>query len=452
MIHRLVIVLALASSAAAQPPPRARVLAQVDSLAREFVAVTRTPGISVAVVQGQDTIVMKGYGAADLVAHIAAGPKTVYRIGSMSKQFTAAEIMRQVERGKISLDDDVSKFLPDVPLHGNRVTIRQLLNHTSGIPDYGASSAWRNSWTREVTPRQIVALVENSPFDFAPGTRWRYSNTGYTLLGMVLEKVTGEAYASLLQRELFTPLGLTQTSYCPTTANDSLYATGYAVANGGVAPAPFLSMSQFFSSGALCSTVGDLVRWQRALAGGKVVSAQSYELMTTPDTLNDGSRLTYGFGLGPGELKGHAGVAHGGGLAGFTTFGIFFPADTLNVVVFSNASSGPDPLALNIARTALGIPPPGTASVGLSAADRDLLVGVYELARPHGSNLVVHVAIENGQLMARPEGADQEEFALIPLGDLEFSAGFDSSLRIAFDRKGAVTLFESGVVMKGKKR
>jgi CubicO group peptidase (beta-lactamase class C family) len=226
------------------------------------------------------------------------------------------------------------------------------------------------------------------------------------------------------------------------------------VVNGGVAPAPFLSMTQFFGSGGLCSTVGDLARWQRLLAGGKVVSAHSYELMTTPDTLNDGSRLTYGFGLSPGELDGHAVVSHGGGLPGFTTVGMFFPAETLSVVVFTNAGAGPGPLGVNIARIALGLPLPATNATAtqLSASDRDLIIGVYEFERSNGGSLVMHVALENGQLTAQTEGAGREKVALIHTDDLIFGAASDPSLRLVFGRHGAVTLMERGVVLKGRKR
>src|SRR5690349_14026020 len=190
--------------AGAQQPSRAALVARIDSLANAFIADTHTPAVSVAVLRGSDTIVMKGYGEASVEAHRPATASTVYRIGSITKQFTSAEIMRLVERGKLSLDDPMSKYLPDVPLHGQTVTIRQLLNHTSGIHSYTSEPEWQKTWSKDLTPRQIVAFVDKDTFDFAPGTGWRYNNTGYVLLGMIIEKITGEPYASYLQHDLFT--------------------------------------------------------------------------------------------------------------------------------------------------------------------------------------------------------------------------------------------------------
>ncbi|HEY4302867.1 MAG TPA: serine hydrolase domain-containing protein [Gemmatimonadaceae bacterium] len=444
------VVTALALPLHAQRPARDTLAARVDSLAERFVRETHVPGMSVAVVHGNDTITMKGYGTADLTKHIAAGAHTIYRIGSITKQFTAAEIMRQVERGTLSLDDDVAKILPDVPLHGNHVAIRQLLNHTSGIPDYSAY-AQQAGMTRELTPRQIVALVEDAPFDFAPGSAWSYSNTGYTLLAMVLEKITGEPYASLMQRDLFAPLGLTQTRYCPTSSTDTLFATGYALANGGVAPAQPINMSQYVGSGGLCSTVGDLVRWQRALVGGQVVSARSYELMTTPDTLNDGRRLTYGFGLGPGELAGHAALGHGGDLSGFVAKEMFFPADRLNIAIFANAPVDLGPLAGNIARMALGLTPVG-ANPTLSAADRDLVVGTYEFASSRPGSVVLRVEWGDGRLTAHNDNWGSESVPLIYVGDLVFGTAADRSVRLSLDGSGGALLFDDGVVVSGRKK
>jgi D-alanyl-D-alanine carboxypeptidase len=190
-----------AVSAPAQQTSRASLETRIDSLATAFITNTRTPAVSVAVLRGSDTLVMKGYGEASVEAHRPATASTVYRIGSITKQFTSAAIMRLIERGKLSLDDPMSKYLPDVPLHGHTVTIRQLLNHTSGIHSYTSEPEWQKTWSKDLTPRQIVAFVDKDTFDFAPGTGWRYNNTGYVLLGMIIEKITGESYASYLQHE-----------------------------------------------------------------------------------------------------------------------------------------------------------------------------------------------------------------------------------------------------------
>jgi D-alanyl-D-alanine carboxypeptidase len=459
-LARSLVLALVATPLGAQQPARAVLTARIDSLVLGYKDRTHTPAVSVAVLRGADTLVMKGYGMASLTPLAQATPSTVYRIGSITKQFTSAGIMRLIERGKLTLDDPMSKFLPDVPLHGHVVTIRQLLNHTSGIHSYTSVREWQGSWEDDLTPRQIVAFVDKDTFDFAPGTQWLYNNTGYVLLGMVIEKITGDTYAAFLQREFVAPLGLKQTSYCPSRPTDPSFAAGYSSRTGNPRPAAFLSMTHPFAAGALCSTVRDLVVWQRALAGGRVVNAKSYALMTTADTLNNGKRLSYGFGLVPGQLGTHRSIGHGGGINGFTTASIFFPDDSVNVVVFTNSDGGPDPLALNISRAVFGMPlvaaPTPLVAVAPADADRDRLPGVYDLALPNGEKLVVHIMIENGQLMSEAEGPGQGKFPIVHVGNLQFGATFDPSLRLTFlSENGKVTKLrveQGGSTMEGPRK
>jgi D-alanyl-D-alanine carboxypeptidase len=346
------------------PQERAPFATRVDSLVKAYMAESHAPGASVAVIWKRDTLVMAGYGLADIAAHRPATPATIYEIGSNTKQFTSAAIMRLAEQHKLSIDDELSKYLPQIPLHGNRVTIRQLLTHTSGIHSYTDVEAWKAHWAEDLTPDSIMGFVAKDTFDFAPGTRFKYDNSGYILLGMVIEKVSGEPYAKYLEKEFFEPLGLTHTSYCPSHPTDPAFAAGYSRKDDGVVPHEYLSLTQPYAAGSLCSTVGDFVTWQRDLAAGKVVSAESFTLMTTAATLNNGQPIRYGFGLFPGEVLGHKDFSHSGGIPGFTTMAYDFPDDTLNVVVFTNYDgASPAFLAGNIARIAYGgapeaAPPP----------------------------------------------------------------------------------------------
>ena len=447
-------------SAASQQPAKNVAAARVDSLANAFLATTHTPAVSIAVLRGSDTLVMKGYGEASVERHRPATASTVYRIGSITKQFTASEIMRLAQQGKLSIDDPITKYLPDVPTHGRTITIRRLLNHTSGIHNYTAEKAWRSTWGQTLSPRQIVAFVDNDSLDFTPGDRWSYSNTGYVLLGMIIEKVTGEPYANYLQHDLFRPLGLTQTSYCPTRPSDPMFADGYSVGSGSAKPAEFLDMTHPHAAGALCSTVRDLVKWQRELEGGRVVNAKSFALMTTPDTLNDGKRLVYGFGLGVGKLGTHKQIGHNGGINGFTTASNWYPDDSVNIAVFSNTEAGPDELADNIARTVFDMPlhqrPKPVAAVPLPDSIRDRVAGIYDLAPPNGGKFVIHVMVENGQVFTQAEGPGQGKFPLIYAGDATFGAQFDPSLRLTFiTENGKVTkarLEQGGGSMEGPRR
>jgi len=179
-------------------PERAALVARIDSLVQDHLTNGPAASAAVAVVQGNDTIVMRGYGFADLPSKRPAGPTTMYEIGSITKQFTSSAIMRLVEQGRIGIDDDLSKYLPQFPLHDHHVTIRELLNHTSGIHSYTSSPAWRPHGAEDLAPDSIVGFIAGDRFDFAPGTKWLYNNTGYVLLGMVIEKVTGEPYARFL--------------------------------------------------------------------------------------------------------------------------------------------------------------------------------------------------------------------------------------------------------------
>src|SRR5690349_14259928 len=209
-----VLAAALATTAAHAQDTRALVR-YVDSVANAAVAEHRTAGVSVAVVRNGRTVLAKGYGYADLENDVPATPETVYRIGSVTKQFTAAAIMRLMEQGKLSLDDTIQKFLPNFPTQGNRVTVRHLLNHTSGIKSYTSlGPKWARVMRIDLATDSLVALFANEPFDFKPGDAWRYDNSGYFLLGMIIEKISGKTYGQYLRDEFFTPLGLKGTIYC----------------------------------------------------------------------------------------------------------------------------------------------------------------------------------------------------------------------------------------------
>ena len=423
----------------AQEPAGAPLIKRIDSLVNEYMVSKKAPSVSVAVLHGPDTVLMRGYGLASREANKQADASTVYEIGSITKQFTSSGIMRLVERGKVSLDDPISKYVPDLPAHEQNVKIRQLLNHTSGVHNYTSSPEWMKTWKEDYAPRQIVGFVDKDSLDFASGTRYSYSNTGYVLIGMVIEKASGQTYANFVQREFFGPLGLTQTTYCPSHPTDAHYAVGYQMKGDTMRVADYLSMTHPFSAGAICSTVRDLVKWQRALVGGKVVSAKSFEQMTTPDSLPGGRRMNYGFGLTVGQVGNKKMVAHGGGIFGFTTAGVFIPEDQINVAVFTNSEGGPDALAANIARAVMGIPlvapPARVVASPLRDIDRDRMPGVYDFGQ-----LVIHVTVEDGRLMAQAEGQGQGKFPLVHVGGFKFGTQVDPTLFITFvDENGKIT-------------
>ncbi len=323
----------------------------------------RTPGVSVAVARGGRIVYAKGYGLANVELNVPATVDTVYRIGSITKQFTASAVMQLVEDGKLSLDDPIEKFLPDFPVRGRRITIRHLLNHTSGIKSYTSLGLKYLAIKRQdISEEDLIATFKDQPDDFPPGEKWLYDNSGYYLLGVILEKATGYKYGDYVQRQLFTPLGLSSTLYCDVERIVKNRAAGYQIGlDKSLRNADFISMKVPFAAGALCSTVKDLIAWNGALAGGNVVSAASYSQMTTPLKLANGQERPYGFGLGLGEFDGHPQVEHGGGIDGFASMLMYFPKDGVTVAVLTNSSGGPaGKIAKDIAHAALGLSKKGS--------------------------------------------------------------------------------------------
>ena len=434
---------------------------RADSLVYTYLAESRAPSAAFAVIRGSDTLAFGAHGLANVDAWRAPTAATIYEIGSITKQFTSAAIMKLVEQGRVRLDDDLSKYVPQFPLQGRKVSIRQLLNHTSGIHSYTSSPSWQKTWNDVLSPDAIIKFVAADTFDFAPGSAYRYNNTGYVLLGMVIEKASGQKYAKYLENQFFKPLGLRQTSYCPSHPSDPSFALGYSKRPNGTVRAQFLDLSHPFSAGALCSTVGDLVKWQRALDGGRVVSPASYSLMTTADTLNSGRQINYGFGLVPGMFNGHKTISHTGGINGFATAATYVPDDSLSIVVFTNYDAeSPQTLVQNLLRVAYGVDPVGrraaaaptqAAAPTLSSADRDAIIGNYVLQLPGGQQLPIRFFLDGTRLMAQAQGQQANEINY--LGNYEFGVAFDPALRFTFTMEGGkatkVTLLQGGAKFDG---
>jgi len=427
-------------SAQVAPQSRDPINRRIDSLVN---AALQRPvaAMSVAVIKGRDTLVMKGYGMADVENDVAATPLTVYRIGSITKQFTSAAVMQLVESGKIGLDDDITKYLPNAPTHGRRVLVRHLLNHTSGIPSYTDVGPRFGRVARlDLSHDSLIAIIARDSLMFEPGTTFYYNNTGYFLLGMLLEKVTGQPYGTYLQEKLFGPLGLAGTTYCGTRPIIKHRAQGYDAERGQLVNSEFLSMDLPYAAGSLCSTVGDLARWTAALHSGRVVSSASYGQMTTPVKLSSGRAMSYGFGLFADTLGSHRVISHGGGINGFISQLAYYPDDTLTVAVLANTSPAPSAqVATNIARIVLGMSliaaPPPPKDLPTTAELRAKLVGTYSLKNPDGTTRNVQVVDTAGALQLRTDG--QPPARLLFEGGTSFTISAMPGARINFDVKGA---------------
>jgi CubicO group peptidase (beta-lactamase class C family) len=432
------------AAAHAQSPSRAKLVTQIDSLATAALRNGPVAGLSIAVVKGRDTIVMKGYGLADVENDIPATVETVYRIGSITKQFTSAAVMQLVEQGKASLDDDITKYFPGFPTHGQRILVRHLMNHTSGIPSYTDIARFGRVMTLDLPHDSLLALVQNDSLMFAPGSGFYYNNTGYYMLGMLIEKVTGQKYGDYLGQRFFEPLGLHSTRYCSTAPIIKHRAQGYATDHGSLVNAPFISMDLPFAAGSLCSTVGDMVKWENALFSGKIVSATSLAQMTTPAKLTSNRPMPYGFGLAPDTVGRHRLIGHGGGINGFISQEEYFPDDSLTVVVLANTSPAPSSgIARNAARLVLGLPlmarPSVPTEIALDSAQRARYVGRYALRMPDASRAPAQVLEENGHLVLEARG---QRGQLVAIGPDAFTLRGQPGARVLFyTSNGRVTEF-----------
>ncbi|MDB4876694.1 MAG: Penicillin-binding protein 4 [Gemmatimonadetes bacterium] len=355
--------LAFPSITSAQTRDPGRVQAAVDSIVAAALAGGRVAGMSVAVVRGADTLVLKGYGRADLELDVPTPPRAVYEIGSATKQFTAASILLLQEQGKLSLDDDITRFLPSYPTKGVHLTIRRLLDHTSGIKGYTELPEFGTIMSRSLPRDSLVVLFSTKPADFAPGDAMVYNNSAFFLLGLVIEKASGQSYADFVKKNLFDRAGMPDSRYCSVSDVVKRRAHGYDVGPNGLVLAAYIDQLWPYAAGSLCSTAWDLAAWVRALHGGRILSPASYRELITPGALNDGTRLRYAKGLAVDTLGGHFAIQHGGDIPGFATEVDYFPADSLTVVVLINTEGPvrPNAIAQSIEQVVLGPPVVGAA-------------------------------------------------------------------------------------------
>lgn len=438
----LVSAAALSLPVRAQPSPE-RIRAGTDSIVAAAIEEGQSVSFQVGVERTGDVIVERGYGTADLEHDIPASERTVYRLGSITKQFTASAIMQLVEQGKIALDDEITTFLPDYPTQGHRVTIHHLLTHTSGIKSYtGLGPTFWDQAARDLTHDQMLDLFKNEPFDFDPGDEWRYNNSGYYLLGVIIEKVSGQDYDDYLQEHIFGPLGLSGSSYCHESTIIPDRAQGYRRDDGEILNDAAISMNTPGAAGALCSTVGDLMAWQDAFNHGRVVSAHSRQQMIAPAVLNDGSATSYGYGLGIGDLDGHAMIAHGGGINGFNTQLSYFPDDDVTVVVLANTEgSNPGRVARDIARLVLGTEAPDVLDLTLSQTELAVYAGTYRV-----DDVEIEVTAAEDGLHVQAPGLSSR---LLAQGDHGFRLAADADVLVTFavdgNRATSFTLQSGGV-------
>jgi CubicO group peptidase (beta-lactamase class C family) len=411
---------------------------QIDTLVSSEVTAT-WPGGVVLVARENRIIYQQAFGKADLETGAPMQPESIFRIGSITKQFTACAILKLWEEGRLSLQDDIRKFIPDYPASVKPITIEHLLTHTSGI-NTGAGKWTPESRKKEMTPRELMDQFKQEPMDFPAGTAFRYNNNGYVLLGYIIAVVTGISYQEYISTHLFQPLGMKHTFF--DTANNIIpnRANGYEKNDGQYSNAAFLSMSQPYAAGAILSTAADLYTWNKAVMEYKVISRQSLEKALTSYKLPNGTATGYGYGWWMGNIQGSPDIRHDGLINGFSTFAVYLPEEKVFVTLLTNCeNNNPELLASKIAGIVIGKPYP-QKELACSAEQVKALEGVYGSATA-GEHYVVD---ENHRLVFFNKGGTKTR--LVPFA--KDQCWLENSLNtLTFVRDGSGRV--NAMVLKG---
>lgn len=342
---------------------------------KEFPA--KEPGVSVIVVKKGSILYKKGFGIADMEMDLPVKPDMVFRLGSITKQFTAVAILQLADQGKLSLQDDIKKFIPDYGIK-EPITVEQLLNHTSGIKSYTNIDTFWSKMRIDLVPREIIRLTEKDTLEFKPGSKWNYNNTGFVILGYIIEKISGKTYEEYVEQNLFKPAGMTSSYYGSESRIIKNRAKGYKREGKTYYNSDYISMTLPHAAGSLLSTVEDLWKWNKALYGYKLVGKEWVEKAITPYILPNGESTHYGFGLGIGTVQGSKSIEHSGGIPGFLTNAVYLPAEEVFIAAFSNCDCrGTDGIVTKIAAAAIG-KPFNFSTIPLSESNARKYEGVYQ--------------------------------------------------------------------------
>ena len=317
---------------------------QVDNYLKSQMQQHRIPGLTLKIIRDGKAIKTAAYGLANVELNVPAKPETVFEIGSVTKQFTAAGILFLAQEGKLSVDDKISQHLKDTPEAWANVTIRHLLTHTSGIKSYTGLDGFQ-LW-RHLTQDQFIKAIGKEPMEFQPGDSWKYCNTGFSLLGYIIENVSGKNYWDFMGERVFQPLGMRATTNRRPSLIIPNRAAGYEQTNHLWVNRDS-DLTDVFSAGAIASNVGDLAKWSAALDGDRLLIAASKAQMWTPVKLNDGKTRKYGFGWNVDAVEGHKNIGHGGSTSGFSASIQRFPDDRLAVIILTNTD---EEIATTLAR------------------------------------------------------------------------------------------------------
>lgn len=432
--------------AAERSAVQASITQQLDAISSSFYK-SNEPGATVIVTKAGKTLLRKGYGLASVAEKRAMQADDVMRLGSVSKQFTAVGILMLMEEGKLSLSDNIQKFFPDYPESGKKITVEHLLTHTAGIPNYTNKPGFVSTIAKDMTVDEMIASFKNDPLEFEPGSTWNYSNSGYFVLGAIIEKVSGLPYAKFVEQRIFVPLGMKNTAYEGYERSQHSHAAGHAPGANGFEPSRKISMTLPYAAGSLTSTVDDLAVWDAAISAGKLLKVSSWKRAFTNYKLTNGKNTDYGYGWSIGELEGSTMISHGGGINGFATFALRLPQEKIYVAVLTNAESGlasSSMVASRLAAAAMGKAIPEFKAITLDAKVLDQYVGVYKIDE---TNRRQFVRDGDKLIMSRTNGPTTLLQAYSTTG---FFKDNTSLLRVEFVKNAQGTVTDALVHYNGK--
>jgi CubicO group peptidase (beta-lactamase class C family) len=403
---------------------------------------------AVLVARKGEILYEKGFGFSDAEGKKMNDAQSVFQIGSVTKQFTAAIIMQLQQEKKLSVQDPLDKYIKGFP-NGNRITIENLLTHTSGLYNYTNDTIlMKSDVTRHYSKDEMLAIFKKYPADFEPGSKWNYSNTAYSLLGYIIQQVTGRPYEQEVRTRIFQPLGMTHSGFDFTNLRDGHKTKGYfQIAGNSVLPSPIVDSTIAYSAGSMYSTLEDLLKWERSISSNQLLKEESWKKIFTP-FMNH-----YGYGWGIDSLYGTGYMAHSGGIHGYSSYIIRFPNEEVVVIAMDNSSSGAlSRMSKGLAAIALGKPytvPEVHTAIQVAPEILKTYVGEYELA----PNFTITISLEGNQLKAQGTGqpsteiyAEKENLFYVKVVAAKFEFVRDAQGKVS-----EVILYQGGGEHHGKK-
>lgn len=398
-----------AAQSSSGPTTPEQISARIDEYMNAAVKAEHFSG-SILIAKDGSAIVSKGYGMANYELSVPNTPKTIFRLASLTKAFTATAIMQLHEKEKLNINDGICKYLEHCPQTWQSVTIKQLMTHTSGIPNYTNFPGYEKTAGLSATHEEIIARFRDKPLEFSPGEQYRYSNSGYHLLGMIIEKASGKSYADYLQENIFIPLGMENTGVDVNKRIIMNRAAGYTIDNDSLVNADFLDMAHIYAEGGLYSTTEDMFIWDQALYTEKILSRKSLDEMFTP------FRKDYGYGWSLNKSSGRREIKHSGLVFGFSTYIKRFPDDKVTIIVLSNNQmADAEKVATDLSAIIFGTPyriPREPKAVAAEILEK--YVGQYRMS----PTMIVTITLENGKVFA--QGSGQGKTRIYPSSESKF--------------------------------